>query len=85
MTFPKVYHSGFSHGHNVSEAVNVATTDWMVDGRQAVKSYSSEGFMKKTSFPYDWLIVENMMRLDEFEYTKLAKDEVLQNYQFLNF
>jgi len=51
VTFPKAYHAGFSHGWNVSEAVNVALVDWIPTGFQALEDYASDGFLKKTSFP----------------------------------
>mmetsp|Transcript_20054 Transcript_20054/g.17139 ORF Transcript_20054/g.17139 Transcript_20054/m.17139 type:complete len:152 (-) Transcript_20054:769-1224(-) len=62
ITFPKAYHAGFSHGWNVSEAVNVALVDWIPTGLQALEDYASDGFLKKTSFPCEWLVTENLIR-----------------------
>jgi hypothetical protein len=39
VTFPKAYHSGFSHGFNFAEAVNFATADWFPQGREAGARY----------------------------------------------
>lgn len=83
LTFPRVYHCGFSHGYNVSEAVNVATPDWLAEGRAAVEGYSKEGWLKKTSFPYEWLIVENLLKYDEFEFSKQSKEELLAEYKII--
>ncbi len=77
ITFPKVYHAGFSHGFNISEAVNIATPDWIPYAKQAMQDYAEDGFLKKGSFPYEWLIIENIKRIHEFFFTPDARKEVI--------
>ena len=76
MTFPKAYHAGFSHGFNISEAVNIATYDWIEYAEMAVEDYRREGNFKKVSFPYEWLVVENVRKMQDIELTKEAKTQV---------
>jgi len=40
VTFPKAYHSGFSAGYNLTEAVNFALDDWYRYGFEAAQRYS---------------------------------------------
>ena len=42
VTFPRAYHSGFSHGFNLGEAVNVAHPSWLPMGAASVLWYKSQ-------------------------------------------
>lgn len=35
VTFPRAYHSGFSHGYNIGEAANIATPEWLRVAKEA--------------------------------------------------
>ncbi len=39
ITFPRAYHSGFSNGFNIGEAVNFATGNWFPYGADACERY----------------------------------------------
>jgi hypothetical protein len=43
ITLPGAYHSGFSHGFNIGEAVNFAMVDWLEQGRLCRNVYRSIG------------------------------------------
>lgn len=39
LTFPRAYHSGFSHGFNIGEAVNFALPEWLPIGARSLELY----------------------------------------------
>ena len=53
VTFPRAFHSGFSLGPNVGEAVNFATHDWIALGSDANERYRS--FARPAVFSHDRL------------------------------
>ena len=59
VTFPQAYHSGFSHGLNIAEAVNFATTDWLGAGRKAVERYRTSGSVERAMcFSHEALLLD---------------------------
>lgn len=52
LTFSKAYHSGFSHGFNVGEAVNFVTSLVLNDIKQAGLDYRELKGKKTAIFPY---------------------------------
>lgn len=47
-----------------------------------MKDYAQDGFLKKGSFPYEWLIVENVKRINQFIYSPKARKEVSFNPKY---
>ncbi|KAF3641160.1 putative F-box protein-like [Capsicum annuum] len=50
VTFPRAYHSGFSHGFNCGEAVNFAIAEWFSFGAAASERYALLGKMPIISY-----------------------------------
>lgn len=81
VTFPKAYHSGFSHGYNVSEAVNIASPKWIKFAYLADEDYAREKYVKKLSFPYEWLLVENLRLINYIEMSEKSKQEIFNEFE----
>ncbi|KAF4375692.1 hypothetical protein F8388_014414, partial [Cannabis sativa] len=64
ITFPKAYHSGFSHGFNCGEAVNFAIGDWFSFGEEARQSYALLRVLP--IIPYEELLCKEAMLLHNF-------------------
>lgn len=67
ITFPRAYHSGFSHGFNIGEAVNFATCDWLKWGRVSLTNYFNRKAKRLPLFSQDLMIY------------KLAKSLIIDN------
>lgn len=76
ITFPKAFHAGFSHGFNVSEAVNFVTIDWLKSMKEAQMDYEKNNYNKKLVFPPEWLICENYWQRDQLKFEKHIIDQV---------
>lgn len=80
ITFPRAYHSGFSHGWNMAEACNFALADWLPFGRQAVERYRQVNSSRNACFSHEQLICNLARHCDDhpphecwFIYSELKK------------
>ena len=76
VTFPKAFHAGFSHGFNVSEAVNFVTVDWLHFLKEAQMDYEKKNYSKKMVFPPEWLICENYWQNHSVDLDSKTKETV---------
>jgi len=60
----------------VAEAVNIAASEWLPFAKQAMEDYAQDGFYKKSSFPIEWLIIENIRMLEDLDFSDLTKIKV---------
>ena len=65
VTFPRAYHSGFSHGFNVGEAVNFAPVDWIEMGRVACRNYVKGNGKRNAVFAHDRRVVTSGEKFEE--------------------
>ncbi|VAH05679.1 unnamed protein product [Triticum turgidum subsp. durum] len=73
ITFPRSYHSGFSHGFNCGEAVNFAIGDWFPLGSLASKRYA---LLNRTPFlAHEELLCRSAMLLSH----KLSDPETINS------
>lgn len=63
LTFPGAYHAGFSTGLNIGEAVNFVSKSWFDYGFKCQEIYRKSR-EKIPVFPMEWVIVENIRKLD---------------------
>ncbi len=56
--------------------MNIASYDWIPFAQMAVKDYIKEGNHKNGSFPYEWLLMENVKLQEELDLTREAKCQV---------
>ncbi|KAK4362791.1 hypothetical protein RND71_018032 [Anisodus tanguticus] len=63
ITFPRTYHSGFSHGFNCGEALNFAIGEWFPFGAAASERYALLG--KVPIIPYEELLCAEAMLLSK--------------------
>lgn len=74
--FPQAYHSGFSNGYTLNEAVNFGITEWLYHNRQANIDYKINGHIKKELFPHEWIVVENLLNINEIKIDLISKNTV---------
>jgi len=77
VTFPRSFHSGFSYGPNVGEAVNFACHDWIAYGADANERYRT--FARPAVFSHDRLtftMANHLQEQKKFSTCKLLLDEI---------
>jgi hypothetical protein len=63
LTLPGAYHSGFSTGLNIGEAVNFASKSWIKHGVKAQNIYRRSR-EKIPVFPYEWILIQNIIHIE---------------------
>ena len=77
ITFPRSFHSGFSLGPNIGEAVNFATHDWIAYGSDANERYRSHA--RPAVFSHDRLsftMANHLQDQKSYSTCKLLLDEI---------
>jgi JmjC domain, hydroxylase/C5HC2 zinc finger len=77
ITFPRAFHSGFSLGPNIGEAVNFATSDWIAYGSDANERYRS--LARASVFSHDRLtftMANHLKEQNSYMACKLLLDEL---------
>ena len=72
LTLPGAYHSGFSTGLNIGEAVNFATKAWFDYGPKCQELYRRTR-EKIPVFPIEWLVTENVRNIDTVKVDSATK------------
>lgn len=83
VTFPQSYHSGFSLGLNIGEAVNFATPSWFDHASKGYSVYRKckelPNFIAREKipvFPLEWLVVENIRNYKSIDLSKQSFKKV---------
>ena len=79
VTFPKAYHSGFSLGFNVAEAVNFATDNWFQHGRAASGRYRK--YLRGSVLSYSQLLFDCILNQRWKYNVDILRDELLNLYE----
>ena len=71
LTFPRGYHTGFSHGFNIGEAVNFALPEWLPAGAAALESYCRLGIPQ--ILPHQLILIKEAADL----YDRLQREKAM--------
>lgn len=82
LTFPGAYHSGFSTGLNIGEAVNFVSKSWLQYGFKCQDIYRKSR-EKIPVFPTDWLVVENIRNLKNIQIDLETKMKLKEAYDII--
>ena len=79
LTMPGSYHSGFSMGLNIGEAVNFASKSWLSFGARAQTIYRKTR-EKIPVFPFEWLLISNIRHLAQSTFDQATLTELSKHY-----
>lgn len=79
LTFPGSYHAGFSTGINIGEAVNFVSRSWFDYGFKCQEIYRVTR-EKIPVLPIDWLIIENILNIDQAKLEPETKLKLRDSY-----
>lgn len=82
LTFPGAYHSGFSTGLNIGEAVNFVSKSWFEFGFKCQEIYRKSR-EKIPVFPMEWVIVENIRNIDTIKVDAQTKLRLRDHFRKL--
>ena len=74
LTFPGSYHSGFSTGLNIGEAVNFTTKTWFPYGMKCQNIYRMSR-ERIPVFPIEWVLIQNIRNLGK---TNIDKEVLIR-------
>jgi hypothetical protein len=80
LTLPGSYHAGFSTGLNIGEAVNFASRSWLPYGLKSQNIYRKSR-EKIPVFPYEWIIIQNIINLEKIKLDDETKRELKNSYE----
>ena len=86
LAFPEAYHSGFSTGFNVGEAVNLVMKSWINYGIKSLSVYLKTR-EKVPVFSIDWIAVENIRAIaypEAYPHVSYCSFIIFNNYHSLH-
>lgn len=54
----------------------MAVPEWIPFAVKATADYAKGGFFKHCTFPYEWIVHENVRKIDELDFSEEAKERV---------
>ena len=76
---PGSYHSGFSMGLNIGEAVNFASKSWLPFGVKAQNIYRRTR-EKIPVFPFEWLLIQNILNLENVKFDVESLTQISKSF-----
>ena len=80
VTFPGAFHTGFSNGYNIAEAVNLATPDWVEFAYKHQQLNKTENYVKRSCFSIEWIVISTMENLETSKFSYDGKKTLIRTY-----